>query len=116
MIGPLRYVVLRHEGIPDPHFDIMLEKEDGSALETWRSNYWPVTQSTPLTKIGDHRLEYLDYEGALSGDRGFVKRIETGMYKAHPQWDDPYVCDVWFNEPVTHHLWLLIPPGHEWAF
>ena len=32
------------------------------------------------TKIFDHRLKYLDYEGQLSENRGQVSRVEAGCY------------------------------------
>jgi hypothetical protein len=76
---PSRYVVLRHEGVPDPHFDLMLEDEHGAEkLLTWRSPVWPIEVGTPLERLADHRNAYLDYEGPLSGDRGFVTRVASG--------------------------------------
>ena len=27
-----------------------------------------------------HRCEYLQYEGPISGNRGFVRRVESGVY------------------------------------
>ena len=77
----LRYVVLKHEGIDDPHYDLMFETIQGSPLATWRSKRWPIEDDTPLVKLADHRREYLDYEGALSGDRGHVSRVAKGFYK-----------------------------------
>lgn len=65
-----RYVILSHDH-PTPHFDFMLEKE--GVLETWRLNLLPGTSPLLAEKIHDHRLEYLDYEGPVSNDRGFVK-------------------------------------------
>jgi len=32
-------------------------------------------------KIHDHRLEYLEYEGPISNDRGVVKRMDRGKYE-----------------------------------
>ena len=77
----LRYVVLRHEGIDNPHYDLMFETMQGSSLVTWRSQDWPIQSDTPLLRLADHRREYLDYEGSVSGDRGHVSRITTGYYK-----------------------------------
>jgi hypothetical protein len=77
---PLRYVVLRHEGIADPHFDFMLELAPGGALTTWRSDTWPFRATTPLTPLDDHRREYLTYEGPVSGGRGQVTRVAGGEY------------------------------------
>ena len=39
---PLRYVILWHDGVAEPHFDLMFETLPGSALATWRSPRWPV--------------------------------------------------------------------------
>jgi hypothetical protein len=77
---PLRYVVLRHDGIDQPHFDLMFETFEGSALATWRSDEWPITSTTRTERIGDHRRDYLDYEGPLSGNRGFVRRVDAGTH------------------------------------
>src|SRR4051794_29909895 len=66
-----RYVVLRHDGIDDPHFDLMFESGPVNKLWTWRSKAWPVRVGDELTRLSDHRREYLDYEGPVSADRGF---------------------------------------------
>jgi hypothetical protein len=115
MSTPLRYVVLYHDGIDKPHYDLMFEDAPGGKLLTWRSAAWPIERHTPLEKLDDHRREYLDYEGPLSGDRGFVRRIEAGTYQARPQWDDPFLCDLVLLTPRRQHLWLLSPPEHPCA-
>jgi hypothetical protein len=116
MMTPLRYVVLYHDGVADPHYDLMFEVAEGGALSTFRSSAWPIVKPTQLVKLDDHRREYLDYEGPISGDRGFVRRVQGGTYKSWPQWDDPYVCDVWIETPEKDHLYLLSPPTYEWTF
>jgi hypothetical protein len=75
---PLRYVILRHEKIDSPHFDLLFETSPNSPLLAWRSQAWPITQSTPLLHLSHHRGHYLTYEGPLSGGRGSVRRIESG--------------------------------------
>ena len=74
----LRYVVLRHEGIPDAHFDLMFETEPGSLLQTWRLAEWPVLSLRPATRIRDHRRAFLDFQGDLTGGRGTVVRVDEG--------------------------------------
>jgi hypothetical protein len=76
---PLRYVVLRHEGVPQPHFDVMWESRLGSALMTIRCDEWPKRDTTRLQRLADHRREYLDYEGPVSGGRGHVCRVASGF-------------------------------------
>ena len=78
---PLRYVVLRHEGVPEPHFDLMLEMVTGQPLATWRCPEWPLTRRVRIARLADHRPEYLVYEGPLSGDRGRVTRVQAGAYR-----------------------------------
>jgi len=74
----LRYVILRHAGVPEPHFDLMFESTPGGELMTWRSLEWPITQETNLTRLAEHRRAYLDYEGPISNDRGHVTRVAAG--------------------------------------
>jgi hypothetical protein len=75
----LRFAILYHDGVANPHFDLMFESEPGSKLVTWRSPCWPLLQPVVLTKLPDHRRDYLEYEGPVSGDRGQVKRISSGI-------------------------------------
>ncbi len=74
-----RFVVLEHRwnGI---HFDLMLERD--GALRTWSLGE-PLTDARTIAAnpLPDHRLVYLLYEGPISGDRGFVKRLDSGTYE-----------------------------------
>jgi hypothetical protein len=79
----LRYVILCHDGVPEPHFDLMFETAEGSALATWRSANWPPTKDS-LKKLSDHRREYLDYQGPVGAGRGDVRQVEVGMYERLP--------------------------------
>jgi len=74
----LRYVVLSHSNIDEPHFDLLFETLPGSMLATWRSKNWPIEQRVAVTRLRDHRRIYLDYEGELPGQRGIVQRIAEG--------------------------------------
>ena len=78
-MNDLRYVVLRHEGVPEPHFDVMFETSPGSPLTTFRSDTWPVIAESKLTRIQDHRRAYLEFEGEISNNRGHVTRVASGM-------------------------------------
>ncbi|HBN74493.1 MAG TPA: hypothetical protein DD473_01465 [Planctomycetaceae bacterium] len=88
-----RFVLLEHDH-PALHWDFMLES--GETLKTWRlpepfvtADVHPVQELQHLSEneikltvvqLPDHRMRYLEYEGPVSGDRGFVKRIDQGMY------------------------------------
>jgi hypothetical protein len=77
----LRFVVLYHDGIAEPHFDLMFEIEAGGELATWRSPRWPIDQETILTPLQPHRAAYLQFEGELSRHRGRVRRVAAGTYR-----------------------------------
>ncbi len=87
----LRYVILRHDGIPEPHFDLMFESAPGSLLMTWRSPNWPIERETPLVKLDDHRRDYLDYQGPVSGNRGHVTRVAAGVFQLKRRSDTLWV-------------------------
>ncbi len=94
----LRYVILRHDRVPEPHFDLMFEAAPGADLITWRSLEWPITQETNLTRLGEHRRAYLDYEGPVSNDRGDVKRVEAGT--CHIDWTTAHECTIHIDDRV----------------
>ena len=78
----MRFVVLHHTGFGAPHFDLMLEPRDpGARLVTFRASSWPITTGNVLEQIGDHRRDYLAYEGPLGQGRGEVVRVEEGTYE-----------------------------------
>ena len=72
-----RFALLEHDH-PYPHFDLMLEA--GPVLWTWRLDMLPWECSGEATRITDHRLIYLDYEGPISGARGSVRRLDGGEF------------------------------------
>src|SRR5262245_11973321 len=74
-----RFVILEHDH-PHLHWDLMLEA--GDALWTWRLERPPHggLETIPAERIGDHRLDYLEYEGPVSRGRGSVKRWDWGTY------------------------------------
>jgi hypothetical protein len=78
MSDTVRWVVLHHTGVAQPHFDLMYEESPGGTLTTWRIPEWPILQYLDCTQLGQHRRDYLTYEGPVSGDRGSVKRIAAG--------------------------------------
>ena len=98
-----RFVLLWHElpaTIPRAsHWDLMLQKDDllltyelpsvpdrvvGPAqTEHPQSTSFPAVEGTvelPAKRLPDHRIEYLEYEGSISGDRGHVRRVAHGTY------------------------------------
>jgi hypothetical protein len=74
----LQYAILHHEGIAEPHFDLLFETLPGSELAAWRSPAWPIEAAVSITRLSEHRRIYLDYEGDLSRGRGRVSRVARG--------------------------------------
>jgi hypothetical protein len=78
-----RFVVLFHKTPPDygrgDHYDLMLER--GGALVTWACESLPLAgQAIVAERLPDHRMAYLDYDGAVSAGRGHVSRVDAGTY------------------------------------
>ena len=78
-----RWVLLRHLDAPDDvkkiHFDLLLE--DVKFCRTWRLSEIPYLNGPFVEAIysSPHKLEWLDViEKAVSGDRGWAKRIKKG--------------------------------------
>jgi hypothetical protein len=73
-----RFVILDHDH-PFPHLDFMIES--GDRLRTWRLRETPAPERTIAAEaIGDHRKDYLDYTGPVSGGRGRVERWDAGAF------------------------------------
>jgi hypothetical protein len=73
-----RYVILEHDH-PERHWDFMLQTD--SMLRTWRLLRPPEPKCLVEALASfDHRAVYLDYEGPVSGNRGTVRRWDTGSF------------------------------------
>ena len=75
-----RFVVLEHDSPHGLHWDFMLEM--GSVLATWSLEEPPnAADSIDAEALADHRSDYLDYEGPISGGRGTVTQWDRGIYQ-----------------------------------
>ena len=76
-----RFVIQQHAHPDQIHWDFMLEQPNN--LATWQvptpPNEWH-QQVNLCTRIFDHRLKYLTFEGSLSQNRGTVKIVAQGDY------------------------------------
>ena len=73
-----RYAILEHHRDGTVHWDILVE--DGPALRTWAVDQ-PIEPGKfiPGRELPPHRLIYLEYEGEISGNRGWVERWDAGQ-------------------------------------
>lgn len=66
--------------------------EASGVLRTWRLNSIPHgDQTVQAEPISDHRVAYLEYEGPVSGDRGVVRREDTGTFELQAESADAVV-------------------------
>jgi len=82
------YVVLHHRIDPsdsmpgrETHFDWMFD--NGRSLWTWATEPLPNVETVgpvPAIRLADHRRDYLEYQGTLTGNRGEVSRVEAGDF------------------------------------
>jgi hypothetical protein len=92
-----RFVVLRHEpgsaSDRELHWDLMLEDE--SCLRTWSLDSEPrAGSSIAAIELPDHRKDYLDYEGPVSNERGFVTRFDRGTYSVIRESSSELVIEI----------------------
>ena len=102
----MQFVVLHHT-FPEghhrqEHWDLMFE--DRGTLKTWAL---PAMLSDGMDlaviRLPDHRMEYLKYEGPISGNRGQVCRVLTGDFK----WLDEKRSQVQLYPKDQSGTWLL---------
>ena len=81
-----RFAISRHESPRGLHWDLFLE--DGDTLRTWALPQTPQPGATMICDaLPEHRLAYLDYEGAISDGRGAVSLWDRGSYAIQQQSD-----------------------------
>ena len=82
-----RFVLLHHHfplaDARKSHWDLMLQQS--SNLLTFQIPTLPAAisdcqQKLNVLRLSDHRIRYLDYEGPISGDRGYVDRVASGNF------------------------------------
>ncbi len=92
-----RFVILHHEmpkGSSRPtHWDLMIEVD--GALRTWALESPPgLEASINAVELAPHRIDYLQYEGPVTGNRGSVSRWDDGTYEIIPSASEELVLQV----------------------
>ncbi len=84
-----RFVVQEHATPDGVHWDLMLEK--GEVLTTFRLEQPPKAVSTSTvraTKIFDHPLRFLTYEGPVQKGTGKVRIVDRGTCELSVEGED----------------------------
>ncbi|MEK6248670.1 MAG: hypothetical protein N2C12_10855 [Planctomycetales bacterium] len=79
-----QFVILRHQTLPGDtrhsHWDLMFEQSN--CLKTWSLPTEPAAGVVvQAEELPDHRIDFLEFEGELSGNRGTVTRWDRGSYE-----------------------------------
>ena len=121
-----RFVLLRHECSPrlekPSHWDFMLESQ--GVLRTWDIRHLPTAWAAYLGEhsdleavtahaLPDHRLDYLDYEGPLSNDRGTVRCGDRGVYQFVQQAENSLTVAI--QGDLLQGDVRLIQRGQNWS-
>ncbi len=106
------FVIQAHDA-PPLHYDLMLRR--GEALKTWGLPEPPSGDPGRVLAVEakpDHRLDYLTYEGPVSGDRGTVKPWDAGTYETL-RWEEGLV-EVALVGAKVRGPYRLLREGGTW--
>ena len=112
-----RFVILFHQvgarsDRDRDHWDLMIAAEE--SLKTWAIEQEPRVPSViNAVQLPDHRLEYLDYEGKISADRGYVTKWDEGQYTMKTQSDDLISVEL-TGRKLNATLELARISGNQW--
>lgn len=117
----VRIVVLRHTpgsaSGGGEHYDLMLERPSAGMLATWRvmlpPMHWAAARRMELTRLPDHRRAYVRREGAISGGRGRVWRVDEGWAMVRRWVRDEVVVEVGLRG-FTRMLVMRRVGDHNW--
>jgi hypothetical protein len=108
-------------GLGSPHYDWLLERERGGKLISFR--LWERPDSVTCTgfeaeRLADHRPEYLDYQGPVSGGRGRVERLAQGVCTgiAESPGSLEAVCVFDATPDLDHHFYGHPAGSGRWLF
>jgi len=107
-----KWVLLEHEvyngNSKDIHYDFLVE--NGIDCLTWKFLKLPLynQDSIDIIKQPNHRLVWLSrIEHELSGNRGFVKRIDHGIFKNVSDKFDSEYCRIILDGVLLHGLFEI---------
>jgi hypothetical protein len=109
-----RFVVQEHTTAEGVHWDLMLEK--GEALLTFRLQERPenaLDHPVAATRIHDHALRFLTYEGPVQKKAGKVRIIERGTYRLWSETNDRMALDL-ESTPLQGGFVLTRKEGAAW--
>lgn len=110
-----RFVVQEHTTPDGVHWDLMLEH--GQTLLTFRVPHPPeqiTTGPTPVTKIHDHSMRFLTYEGPVQNKTGRVRIADRGTYQIQSR-TDAQIAFTLSGQVLRGSFTLTRLDGAEWT-
>ena len=77
-----KFVIQKHSKAGEVHWDLMLQA--GQVLQTYRLQLPPEQlrrDGCTATRILDHPLKFLSYEGSVNNGQGSVELVDSGTYE-----------------------------------
>ncbi|MHC4519256.1 MAG: DNA polymerase ligase N-terminal domain-containing protein [Planctomycetota bacterium] len=111
-----RFVVQEHTTAEGVHWDLMLE--EGEVLVTFRLEERPeeaLRHPVGATKIFDHPLRFLSYEGPVQKGAGQVRIVDRGTYRCDEQGEDRWVLTL-SGTILRGDFTLARAQGDAWRF
>jgi DNA polymerase Ligase (LigD) len=111
-----RFVVQEHTTSEGVHWDLMLE--EGEVLITFRLEEPPeeaLRHPVGATRIFDHPLRFLTYEGPVQKGTGQVRIVEWGTYLASDPQEDRWSLTL-SGEILEGRFALTRAQGDAWRF
>ena len=91
----LRFVIQHHRTKAGEHWDLMLE--EGAVLATFRLAERPAAaleNPVEATKLFDHPLRFLTYEGPVQKGTGRVRIVDSGTYASGERGEDRWALTL----------------------
>ena len=109
-----KWVLLEHKVYSENSFDIHYDflVENGIDCLTWKFLKLPLLNqaSIEISKQPNHRLVWLSrIEHELSDNRGFVKRIDHGIFKKIADKLEPEYCQLILKGKLLYGLFEISP-------
>ena len=112
-----QFVILHHRLPPESsradHYDLMLESAE--TLLTWAVLEIPNGESQTAESLPPHRRDYLTYEGAVSENRGDVKRIAAGEFEWIVRDESELIVEL-TSPQISGRLMLQQRAGQWWVW
>jgi hypothetical protein len=110
-----RYVIQQHTLRGVIHYDFMFEVAGQEKLRTFQIFDEPDTDGAAagmtIREIAAHRCDYLEYEGEVSGGRGYVEIWDAGVLVASNVASGAIRLHLVSAHGRTHSDWMLTPAG-----